>query len=309
MRRQLVQWVRESGGVSTRTEALRLFPSYVVDDAVNDGALARLLPCTYVLPELAQDRGVLRRAALAYRPDAALSHLDALAPWTLPGAEHARGPVDAATSRDQRECKHPLLTVHRRCNFRNEAPDVVVRDGLRTVRLEQAIIDSWARLPLIDQRLPTIVALRERRTTGQRLLETLARNPRVKGAADMRRVFELVAGGCHSPLELWGHENVFATPQLAGARRQHPLVVGGRTFYLDRYYDEALLAVELDGAAYHGTAGQRERDLRRDAGVATLGIQTLRFSHQRLFGEPAAVRAETLEVIGVRRRQFARTPA
>lgn len=309
MRQQLLHWIAEHGGVCTRAEAMAGFAAHVIDDAVNDGALRRLLPCTYALPEIAGDRDTLRRAALAYRPDVALSHLDALAACDLPGAEHASGPVDAVTARDNRECKHPLLDVHRRTGFRNEAPDVVVRRGLRATRLEQTLVDCWTRLPLIDQRVPVIVAVRERRTTGQRLLEALARNPRAKDVAGMRRVFDLVASGCHSPLELWGHEHVFARGELARAQRQFPIVVRGRTLYLDRYYDEAMLAVELDGAAYHGAPGQRERDIRRDAGVATHGIQTLRISHQRLFSEPSAVEQEVLEVIRVRCVQLGRRPA
>jgi very-short-patch-repair endonuclease len=64
------------------------------------------------------------------------------------------------------------------------------------------------------------------------------------------------------------------------------------------------LAVELDGAAYHGEPGQRERDIRRDAAVATFGIQTVRFSHPRIFGDPDGVRAEVLAILAVRRRQL-----
>jgi very-short-patch-repair endonuclease len=70
-----------------------------------------------------------------------------------------------------------------------------------------------------------------------------------------------------------------------------------------------MLAVEMDGAAYHGEPGQRERDIRRDAGVAARGIQTIRFSHLRLFNDPDGVRAETLDILEARRRQLRRRPA
>ena len=62
---------------------------------------------------------------------------------------------------------------------------------------------------------------------------------------------------------------------------QHRIVVSGRTFFLDAACEEVQLAVEMDGAAWHGSRDQRERDIRRDALVATVGWQTLRFSFRR----------------------------
>ena len=59
---------------------------------------------------------------------------------------------------------------------------------------------------------------------------------------------------------------------------QHRVVVSGRTFFLDAACEEVQLAVEMDGAAWHGSRDQRERDIRRDALLATVGWQTLRFS-------------------------------
>lgn len=76
------------------------------------------------------------------------------------------------------------------------------------------------------------------------------------------------------------------------------------TIYLDRYFEEERLAVELDGAAFHGSPGQRERDIRRDAALAAIGIQVIRFSHQRLFADPEGVRRELLQILAARRRQL-----
>ena len=60
--------------------------------------------------------------------------------------------------------------------------------------------------------------------------------------------------------------------------QQRRVAVGGESFVLDAAYDEVQLAVEMDGAAWHGSRQQRERDIRRDALLATVGWQTLRFS-------------------------------
>nr|WP_255479804.1 DUF559 domain-containing protein [Quadrisphaera sp. RL12-1S] len=74
---------------------------------------------------------------------------------------------------------------------------------------------------------------------------------------------------------------------------------------LDCYDETAALAIELDGRAYHDSPWQRERDITRDARVAGVGIQTVRFSHRRLTSEPEACRREVLEVAAVRRAQLA----
>ena len=66
--------------------------------------------------------------------------------------------------------------------------------------------------------------------------------------------------------------------------------MSGRTFFLDAACEEAQLAVEMDGAAWHGSRDQRERDIRRDASPATVGWQTLRFSFSRLTGSPDGCR-------------------
>ena len=47
--------------------------------------------------------------------------------------------------------------------------------------------------------------------------------------------------------------------------QQRRVSVGGETFVLDAACDESMLAVEMDGAAWHGSRAQREADIRRDA--------------------------------------------
>jgi len=306
MRSDLVAWARSQGGVFTRSEALSRFGSHIVEDALRAGALVRVFPSTYALPELANHRDTQRRAALTHRPDAALGGLDALDLWALLDREVSAGPIQMVTDPKHRESMFPMLRVSRRKGFRNEAPDVVVRNGMRVTRLERTIIDSWPQLPALDRRAPALVAVRERRTTGERLLDALAASGRVVGAAEMRHTFGLIAAGCHSPLELWGHEHVFGSGELRRATCQVRMRTRNGIVYVDRYYEDEMLAVELDGAAYHGAPGQRERDIRRDAALAALGIQTIRFGHPRLFRDPAGVRAETLDVLAMRRRQLGR---
>ncbi|HVW81415.1 MAG TPA: DUF559 domain-containing protein [Mycobacteriales bacterium] len=173
------------------------------------------------------------------------------------------------------------------------------------MRLEQAVIESWRLLPLMDQRAPAIVGVRERRTTAGRLLEQLELHPTTPGARAQRRLFEMLAAGNHSELEIWGHQRVFTDKRLPRSATQHRLALDKRVVYLDRAFPEELVAVELDGAAYHGSRGQRERDLRRDAELARLGWLTVRYSHQRLHQDAGGVIEELLEILRRRRAQLA----
>jgi very-short-patch-repair endonuclease len=166
------------------------------------------------------------------------------------------------------------------------------------------VIESWPLTTALDRRGPAIVAVGERRTTPQRLLTTLARQPKTPGAPDMRGLFTALDDGCRSELELWGHATVFNQPGFPVSEGQYVVRVGGRNVYLDRAFLEEMVNVEMDGAAYHAAAGQRDRDLRRDALLAQLGWLVVRFSHQRLHQDPAGVRAEVLDILRMRRRQF-----
>jgi very-short-patch-repair endonuclease len=180
-----------------------------------------------------------------------------------------------------------------------------VYDGLRVVRLEQAIIESWRWLPVLMRRAPAIVAVRGRRTTTDQLLDALAAYPRTAGANAQRQLYEQLAAGNHSELEIWGHERVFSDKRLPRSRTQKRVEAGGRIFFLDRAFEIEMVAVELDGAAYHGAPGQREGDLKRDSALARLGWLTVRFTHQRLHSEPDRVIDELLGILERRRAQLA----
>jgi very-short-patch-repair endonuclease len=82
--------------------------------------------------------------------------------------------------------------------------------------------------------------------------------------------------------------------------------LGGRTAYLDVYCREVRVNFELDGAKYHTSAADRERDARRDAALAAMGIMVVRFTHDQLVNHPEQVRAQVLAIIAARRTGMAR---
>jgi very-short-patch-repair endonuclease len=201
--------------------------------------------------------------------------------------------------------------VHRRAGFRPEPPYAMTRAGLPVTRLEQSIVDSWPVLPPNDRRAPVIRAVAERMTTPARLGAALAAAPHLTDRPTLRRVVDLLAAGCHSPLEMWGYDRVFVGPGMPEFRRQARVQVNGHAVYLDLLAEDEMVNFELDGDAAHRSAADRERDLRRDAALAAMGILVVRFSRWRLTHEPDAVRREVLAILKRRRaeRRYAAEPA
>jgi hypothetical protein len=141
--------------------------------------------------------------------------------------------------------------VHRQRTF-NVSTMTVVRRGIRVVRVEHAIVSSRHLLVPSERRKPAIAAVRTRQTTADRLLATLTSTS--AGARETRALFELLAAGCRSELELWGHSEVFDDARLRPVVLQHSVQTAAGRFILDRAYRDELVGVELDGAAWHGSA-------------------------------------------------------
>ncbi|MGY2084486.1 endonuclease domain-containing protein [Blastococcus sp. SYSU DS0539] len=112
----------------------------------------------------------------------------------------------------------------------------------------------------------------------------------------------MLADGCRSELEIWGCLHVLRAPGMPVFVQQRRTVVGAETFVLDAACEESMLAVEMDGAAWHGSRAQRERDIRRDSLLATIGCQTLRYGFTRLTRSPEACRRDILAVHRTRLR-------
>ena len=119
-------------------------------------------------------------------------------------------------------------------------------------------------------RQAVIEASARRRVTRRRAADESADARSTPAARRCASCSDLVDGGCESELEIWGVTHVLPGPpacrrscsSTASARRRARSAWTRRTPRLE-------VAVELDGAAFHGSRGRpRERDLRRDAALA-----------------------------------------
>lgn len=261
------------------------------------GTLVRLSPAVFALPSAARDWRVRAAAALHGR-DAVASHATALALWDL--LEHPPGPVHVTVARHSSSRGSPGVAVHRTADRL-----VSMRAGALDVSSPaRAVVDSWSTMPSdrTAVRAAAITAVRRRLCHPRELTRELDRNSRLRGRSDLAGLVRLLSDGCRSELEIWGCLQVLRAPGMPIFVHQRRLTVGGTTFLLDAGCESSMLAVELDGAAWHGSKSQREADIRRDALVATAGWQTLRFSYSRMTRSPAACRQDILAVHAARLR-------
>jgi very-short-patch-repair endonuclease len=265
---------------------------------VADGKLVRIRPGVVALPVAAQAWRMHVEATLEGRP-AVASHVTALALWEL--IEHPPGPVHVTVDLTASARGSKGVVLHRSPGIFDERRRV---DGIATTTVERSIVDTWGRpapLPRSAVRAAAITAVRRRLCTRRELTVALARRPRLAGRAELARLVSLLADGCQSELEIWGCLQILRAPGMPPFVQQRRVVVDGQVFFLDVAYDDAMLAVEMDGAAWHGSRRQRERDIRRDSLLATVGWQTLRFSYGRLTAAPDASRRDIWAAYCLRR--------
>jgi very-short-patch-repair endonuclease len=301
MNEQLRTLLERHAGMVTWDEAHRADAAGALRWAFRAGQVHRPLPGVYV-DALADRTDALRRAAALYAEGrGALSHTTALDVWGLRTAERYE-PVHLSVPFEVRLRSHPPVVVHQRRGLRIEPPDVLIRAGLPVTRLETTLVDAWPLLSPEERPAPLIRAVTDRLTTPERILAALEAAPRLAGRAAIRVLLDRLASGCHSALEIWGHDHVFTGPGMPPFERQVAVRVDRRKHYLDVWAPDERVNFELDGAASHGSPDQREADLRRDVRLAALGIHVVRFTHRRLYREPDTVRREILDVLAARRR-------
>jgi hypothetical protein len=182
-------------------------------------------------------------------------------------------------------------------------------EGIPVTSVERSLVDAWASPEDVGR--PAVLgavidAVRRRMCRVSALRDELAIRPRLPGRRALAELVQLLADGCRSELEIWGCLQVLRGPGMPPFVQQREVVVAGSRHFLGAAYDEVLLAVEMDGAAWHGSPRQREADLRRDSLVATIGWQTLRFSYRRMTGSPDGCRRDILSTYHARLRLFGR---
>lgn len=302
---QVIQQVLdENGGIATRRQLLERMPATVLHGYVGRRKLDRVFPHVYSRAGVhLDDRTLLRAALRSVGPGAALSHVTAL---SLHGVRALHRPLHLCVDHGVKRTGSSDLVVHRRQLFDVDSDQCTRRMGLPVTTLARALVDSWPLLPIPERRPLLLDVVRRDLVRPEEVRDALAERPNVGGHASLAQAVELAADGAHSELEALGVLRVFHHRSVPRSVGQYKILLpGGRKVYADRAWPEAKLAVEMDGARFHTSLEDRQRDLARDRELAAVGWVVLRFTYAEVLRDPDAVRARVLAVYRMRVEQLA----
>ena len=262
--------VRRQHGVIAPWQLLDLdFTEDEIRHRVERRRLYRVLRGVYAVGrrELSE-HGWWMAAALAFGPDAVLSHEAAGALWRIRPSQ--RFEVSVPTDRRRKG-----ISPHRR-KLRPE--DKTVRDGIPVTTPGATLIDLATRLG--DEALERAVNQADQLDLidPEKLRGELDHVGRRHGARRLRRLLDRYTFSfTRSELEQ------ALIPIALRAGLGMPLtcvVVNG--YEVDFYWPDLGLIVEADSLRYHRTAAKQTEDLERDQAHARAGLQCIRFSHSQI---------------------------
>ena len=228
-------------------------------------------------------------AVLACGDGAGLSHACATALWEI--RQYSGTWIDVTVPSRAGRARRDRIRLHRSSTLLAE--DVTAHRGIPVTTVARTLLDVAATLsePSLAR---TVEQTEIRRLFDLRKVdETLARNPRHRGAKRLRRALELYRDDELTRSEL---EKVFlALCDAHGIPRPlvNHIVEGNEVDFL---WPEQRLVVETDGRATHLTRAAFERDRERDARLLVLGYPTMRVSERQIRLAPSAV-AERLGAV------------
>ena len=292
--RELVD--RQSGVISRQQAATAGLTEDAIDNKLRYLRWQRLQQGVYATHSGSPDRVaelwavVLRagpRAALSFRTAAELYGLEStcsdLIHVTVPRNQRVR-PIRGAVihySQWVDERRHPSLQPPR-------------------TRLEDTVLDLTQVGASLDEAFDWLSrAIGRRMTTPAQLHAALDARPRIRWRYELLLALGYVADGMHSNLERRYAVNVERAHGIPPAARQAKIVADGKIRYLDNFYKEAQLAVELDGRAAHPPE-QRRADNERDNALAAIGILTVRYGWTDVTTRACLLAAQVAQLLQLR---------
>ncbi|OBC11369.1 hypothetical protein A5784_34795 [Mycobacterium sp. 852013-50091_SCH5140682] len=193
-------------------------------------------------------------------------------------------PIHVAVARDRALLAEPVgVRIHHLAHLEERA---LWNVGPPRMRYDEAALDVACRATSeLDAIAVLANACQSRRTTAQRLLETLDSRGRVRRRRWLRAVLVDIADGTCSVLEHGYLVRVERPHGLPRAIRQKRSASSVGVCYRDAEYSERLV-VELDGRMFHDSATRRDADFERDLDAAVDGRSTVRLSYGQVFDRP-----------------------
>ena len=266
--------------------------------ALSDGHVVRLAPNAYC--------GAMHARSFAARADAVASWLHGVAVLGGASSLYVARVIDEPPHLVDVTVKSSTSIASRppwlRVTHASYALETAVIGGWTVAHPAMALCQAYGRLSVTERDTVVLRAFQTRRLSADDVRAALARMPRVKDRRALERVVRAFERGAESVLEMRALDEVFAGPEWSELVRQHDVTTRAGRFRLDAYHAATKTAFEFDGAAYHVDPTRWQRDRNRDAELAAVGIQVVRFTSHDLTAAPEWCRDIVRRVLRARRR-------
>lgn len=285
----------------TRAQIDKDFGLHALETCLIEGSVKRVLPGVYTSANPASDPEALCRGSLAWAGgEAALTGAAAL--WAYGCIDTPPSAVALVVPPRFKRATPPWIRLYR---TRGRTPMRRER-GMTAVTPAQAIVHEWTWRRNRRDVGWVVECVRRGRVARGELARAISATPRVWARQALLDLAHLTDHGTSSFLEHRARTVVFHGPAYSHLIWQHRVLVRGREKYLDAYDETARLALEFDGERYHSGDDAVQRDGEREALVATLGIQVLRFTYRDIMERPRwcrdiyrEVRRSRLQLLGM----------
>jgi len=292
----LAIFVRDATEAMSGADLRNMFGASALKRAASRGDLVRVLPDVYA-PRVHARSFDVRAKAAALWAGGVVSGAAALFLWSLVDEPPLQIEVLVAHGRNPRP--QPGVTIRRSTAILTHT----VRNGVPVLGPAAAVVLGYGALPKAMRSEVLYGAVRRKLVGPAQLEAVLAAMPKVKARRSLERSVRAAAAGAQSYLEERALYRVFNTAEFSRFVRQHEVVIEGNQFFLDVFDPVTKTALELDGRNGHLNEF-RQKNITRDCWVATIGIQTLRFTYRDLVERPEWCRQIVREVLRVRAGQF-----
>lgn len=286
----------------SRTELVSRFGRREVEAAIGRGEVVRLARDAYVGARHAQSQWAAASAMVsAIGPEAAVTGRAALFLWGM--VIDAPSVVTVAAP----AAVHPRVSFPgvRLLRTHHVPPRDEVR-GLPVAVPEWAVFHAVREGSRADAIGVVLEAFAHDATAAFALPELLRMSPRAPRRGVLREALLAYEHGVRSVLELRGLRDVLYGPEFAQLRWQEPIAVDARRFVVDAFHWPSNVAFEFDGARFHLAPERWRLDRERDTLLASIGIQTVRFTYRDVIDRPQWCRRVASEIVDLRRSQVQR---
>lgn len=263
-----------------------------VQHRVRTGQWTRLHPRVYLIGWREPDQRAGIRAAVAWAgPSAVASGLTAAWWWGLRDWAPAAAEVTVPRARARRS---PAGVVLLRRDL--EPADRVVLRSLAVTALPRTVLDAAAALGGTQGRSVIDRAL-QRQVSFADLHAAYCRFVGMHGSAWLGGVLSEAADGACSQAERILH-GLLRRARIGGWVANHRVVLAAAEYWIDVAFVQHLLAIEVDGWAWHSDVDRFVRDRRRQNALLLAGWTVLRFTWHDLTCRPHAVLGQIRAALG-----------